>query len=112
MISGHLLIIIYEKDLFDYSRGEPDGLTVLRALQVCMPFVDTCHDADKNFRQISQPYVERILINQAHIEKIFLAPTRRDGEQVLASARGGTAWTRDWFRVIQYPLVRLVLLTV
>jgi hypothetical protein len=34
--SGHILIIIYEKDMFDYSSGEPpeDMLTVLRALEV------------------------------------------------------------------------------
>jgi hypothetical protein len=34
--SGHILIIIYEKDMFDYSNGEPpeNMLTVLRALEV------------------------------------------------------------------------------
>jgi chromosome segregation ATPase len=35
-VSQNVLIIIYEKDLFDYSRGEPDEkyLTALRALNV------------------------------------------------------------------------------
>ena len=35
-LSGHILIIIYEKDMFDYSSGEPpeNMLTVLRALEV------------------------------------------------------------------------------
>lgn len=34
--SGHLLIFTFEKDMFDYSRGEPPEnlLTVLRALEV------------------------------------------------------------------------------
>jgi hypothetical protein len=35
--SGGLLVIIYEKDMFDYHGGEPHPsmLTVLRALEVC-----------------------------------------------------------------------------
>ena len=39
--SGQLLIVIYEKDLFDFQRGEPpeNFLTVLRALDVSRPFI-------------------------------------------------------------------------
>ncbi|RDB15621.1 Structural maintenance of chromosomes protein 6 [Hypsizygus marmoreus] len=81
------LIIIYEKDLFDFSRGEPpEGyLTVLRALD------------------ISDPYVLRILINQIRIERQVLALTRKDAEDNLKSLRGGSAWTKDQFRVQVFP---------
>ena len=39
--SGQLLIVIYEKDLFDYRSGEPPEhfLTVLRALDVSRPLI-------------------------------------------------------------------------
>ena len=41
IFSGQLLIVIYEKDLFDYRKGEPpeNFLTVLRALDVSCPFI-------------------------------------------------------------------------
>ena len=41
IFSGQLLIVIYEKDLFDYRNGEPpeNFLTVLRALDVSRPFI-------------------------------------------------------------------------
>jgi hypothetical protein len=41
VFSGQLLIVIYEKDLFDYRKGEPPDnfLTVLRALDVSRPFI-------------------------------------------------------------------------
>ncbi|RDB15207.1 Structural maintenance of chromosomes protein 6 [Hypsizygus marmoreus] len=83
----HTMIIIYEKDLFDYSRGEPPEsyLTVLRALE------------------ISDPYVLRIMINQARIERQVLALTRKEGENILRSMRGGSAWTKDQFRVQVFP---------
>ncbi|TFK73649.1 P-loop containing nucleoside triphosphate hydrolase protein [Pluteus cervinus] len=81
-------IIIFEKDLFDYSEGEPreNFLTVLRALN------------------ISDPYVLRILINQARIESQLLAESRREGENKLRLLRhGGSAWTADGFNVRVYP---------
>ena len=39
--SVNLLIVIYEKDMFDYRNGEPPEhfLTVLRALDVSRPFI-------------------------------------------------------------------------
>ncbi|CAA7262794.1 unnamed protein product [Cyclocybe aegerita] len=84
--SNHL-ILIYEKDLFDYRHGEPpqEFLTVLRALE------------------ISDPYVTRILINQMHIESQVLAHTRKEGQQLLERLRGGSAWTLDNFNVRVYP---------
>jgi hypothetical protein len=38
IISTHTVIVIYEKDLFDYRQGEPpeELLTVLRSLEVCI----------------------------------------------------------------------------
>ncbi|KAF8625965.1 hypothetical protein AX17_006690 [Amanita inopinata Kibby_2008] len=85
--NSHALIVIYEKDLFDYSRGEPpeNVLTVLRALE------------------ISDPYVLRILINMASIERILLAETRRDGDYSLRNLGGGVAWSNDGFLVRVFP---------
>ncbi|KAG6888731.1 hypothetical protein C0995_006383 [Termitomyces sp. Mi166 len=76
------LIIINSKDMFDYSRGEPpEGyLTVLRALE------------------ISDPYVLRILINVAKIERIHLAHTRAEAQSTLEGLPdGGIAWTSEKF---------------
>ncbi|GBE84843.1 Structural maintenance of chromosomes protein [Sparassis crispa] len=81
-------ITISEVDLFDYSSGEPpEGyLTVLRALE------------------ISDEYVLRILINRAHIESTFLAPTRLDADGVLLQyGRSGTAWSADLYNVSRFP---------
>ncbi|KAJ4001639.1 P-loop containing nucleoside triphosphate hydrolase protein [Lentinula boryana] len=80
-------IIIYEKDRFDYSSGEPapDVLTVLRAIEI--------DDED----------VKRILINQARIEALVLAHTRKDAEQILRRVGGGVAWTQDHFNVKRFP---------
>ncbi|KAJ4482308.1 P-loop containing nucleoside triphosphate hydrolase protein [Lentinula aciculospora] len=80
-------IIIFEKDRFDYSSGEPapDILTVLRAMQI--------EDED----------VKRILINQARIETLILAPTRKEAENVLRRVGGGVAWSQDRFNVKRFP---------
>ena len=45
----------------------------------------------------------RILINQARIESQILAPTRREGQQMLMSIRSGSAWTLDKFSVRVFP---------
>ncbi|KAJ7147173.1 P-loop containing nucleoside triphosphate hydrolase protein [Mycena crocata] len=78
---------IFQPDLFDYSRGEPPAevLTVLRALE------------------ISDPHVLRIMINKASIESRVLAQERRDASRILATLRGGVAWSRDKFAVTRYP---------
>ncbi|KAG5637884.1 hypothetical protein H0H81_002847 [Sphagnurus paluster] len=84
----HTTIIISEKDIFDYSSGEPprEYLTVLRALE------------------ISDPFVLRVLINQVRIERQLLAQRRDEGERTLKQLHGGgTAWTTDWFIVKVYP---------
>ncbi|KAF9077495.1 P-loop containing nucleoside triphosphate hydrolase protein [Rhodocollybia butyracea] len=80
-------IIIYEKDNFDFSQGEPapDVLTVMRAIE------------------IDNPLVTRLLVNSAHIEAVVLAHTRQEAEQVLRRTRGGFAWTRDLFIVKRFP---------
>ncbi|KAH9480811.1 Structural maintenance of chromosomes protein 6 [Psilocybe cubensis] len=81
-------IIVFQKDLFDYSTGEPPEryLTVLRALEV------------------DDPYVLRLLINQAHIESLLLAHTRKEGEELLKTLRGGMAWTNDKMVVRVFPV--------
>ncbi|KAK0188177.1 hypothetical protein F5146DRAFT_1104896 [Armillaria mellea] len=84
----NLLIFVASKDIFDYSGGEPPAhmLTVLRALD------------------ISDPYVLRIMINQRGIERMFLAKTRREGEQILREVHGGgQAWTADGYLLKRYP---------
>ncbi|KAH7885236.1 hypothetical protein F5I97DRAFT_1354047 [Phlebopus sp. FC_14] len=82
----HINIIISERDMFDYRNGEPpaDVLTVLRALE------------------LSDPYVLRVLINQANIERTVLAPNRKAGDNVLVGLGGGVAWTADHMRVTRY----------
>ncbi|KAF9241146.1 P-loop containing nucleoside triphosphate hydrolase protein [Melanogaster broomeanus] len=83
----HVTVIISERDLFDYSGGEPrkDVLTVLRSLDV------------------SDPYVLRVLINSANIERTVLASDRKVGDDILKSlGGGGVAWTADHMRVTRY----------
>ncbi|KAF9221585.1 P-loop containing nucleoside triphosphate hydrolase protein [Gyrodon lividus] len=83
----HINVIISERDLFDYSGGEPRGdvLTVLRSLDV------------------SDPYVLRVLINSANIERTVLASDRKVGDDILKSlGGGGVAWTADHMRVTRY----------
>ncbi|EIN12535.1 P-loop containing nucleoside triphosphate hydrolase protein [Punctularia strigosozonata HHB-11173 SS5] len=84
----HIEIIIAEYDLFDYSAGEPaPGLpTVLRQLEV------------------SDPYVLRVLINAAQIERTFITEKRGEADSLLRSVNGGgQAWSADGFRVVKYP---------
>ncbi|KAF6747454.1 hypothetical protein DFP72DRAFT_919874 [Ephemerocybe angulata] len=78
------LIIIYEKDMFDYSAGEPPASThtVLRALE------------------FSDPWVVRIMINQARIESLVLSNQRKQLEEELTQLRGG-------FSVRVYPVAVL-----
>ncbi|EGN98431.1 hypothetical protein SERLA73DRAFT_183436, partial [Serpula lacrymans var. lacrymans S7.3] len=85
--NSNLMIIISSKDMFDYSSGEPPAgvLTVLRAMD------------------FSDPFVLRILVNQANIERTILARSRLEGQQILDSlGGGGTAWTADGMRVQKY----------
>lgn len=96
---------MYEKDLFDYRHGEPPEhlLTVLRALDVryspSLPLINS-----RLVNQISDPYVLRILINQARIESQILAPTRREAQEILQNLRGGGhAWSQDKFAVRVFP---------
>jgi hypothetical protein len=103
--SPSTMIIVYEKDLFDYRHGEPPEhlLTVLRALDVRYS-PSTSFISSRRVNQISDPYVLRILINQAHIESQILAPTRREAQEILQHLRsGGQAWSHDKFAVRVFP---------
>lgn len=54
--------------------------------------------------KISDPWVLRILINQAHIERTYLAETRAEADNILKNVRGGgLAWTADNMRVMIFP---------
>ncbi|KAF7768000.1 hypothetical protein Agabi119p4_7243 [Agaricus bisporus var. burnettii] len=82
--NNHVQIVISSTELFDYSEGEPPAeyLTVLRALE------------------INNPFVTRILINNANIESRVLAKTRLEAQRMLERLpRGGAAWTHDQFNV-------------
>ncbi|KAG2362689.1 P-loop containing nucleoside triphosphate hydrolase protein [Suillus spraguei] len=84
----HVNIIISERDMFDFSAGEPPDhiLTVLRVLE------------------ITDPYVLRLLINQANIERTVVAPKRLDADNILKRMNGGgVAWAADYMRVHRYP---------
>ncbi|GJJ13315.1 hypothetical protein Clacol_007567 [Clathrus columnatus] len=81
-------IIITEEDLFDYTRGEPPGdlTTVLRVLE------------------IKDEFVKRILINRRRIERVVLASTRIEGDDILFKlGGGGTAWCLDYRIALRYP---------
>ncbi|KAL1668799.1 P-loop containing nucleoside triphosphate hydrolase protein [Schizophyllum commune] len=78
------MIIITERDIFDYSNGEPpEGImTVLRALE------------------ITDDFVVRVLINHSSIERMILTDTRREADQLLRTLHGPQrAWTLDNFAV-------------
>ncbi|KAG0704264.1 P-loop containing nucleoside triphosphate hydrolase protein [Suillus ampliporus] len=86
--NNHVNIIISERDMFDYSAGEPPSHipTVLRVLE------------------ITDPYVLRLLINQANIERTVVAPKRLDADNILKRMNGGgVAWAADYMRVHRYP---------
>lgn len=94
--------------MFDYRQGEPPEHlnTVLRSLEVCFSLGLGSCPLILLFciRQISDPYVLRILINQAHIETQLLTNTRRDAQDILFKVRGGgSAWTLDKFSVRVFP---------
>ena len=55
--------------------------------------------------KISDEYVKRILINNHRIERIFLAPTRLEGQNIIDAEHSGLAWTQDLFRVQNYGYV-------
>ncbi len=74
-------------------------LTVLRALEVRLQELNILFITDQ-IRQIPDPYVLRILINQAMIERVFLARKYKDADEMCKSSRqGGVAWTADGLRV-------------
>ncbi|KAF5389279.1 hypothetical protein D9757_003408 [Collybiopsis confluens] len=79
-------ITIFDKDLFDYSQGEPDRevLTVLRAME------------------FDNPYVERLLINANRIERLVLTRSRKEAEHALRRIGDGFAWTQDLFVVRRF----------
>ena len=53
--------------------------------------------------QITNEFVKRILINQNRIERVLLAPTRKDGQAALdALGTPGMAWTSDRHRIQTY----------
>ncbi|KAG1822914.1 P-loop containing nucleoside triphosphate hydrolase protein [Suillus subaureus] len=86
--NSHVNIIISERDMFDFSAGEPPNHipTVLRVLE------------------ITDPYVLRLLINQANIERTVVAPKRLDADNILKRMNGGgVAWAADYMRVHRYP---------
>ncbi|KAF8959619.1 hypothetical protein BDZ97DRAFT_1385347 [Flammula alnicola] len=68
-------ILVSSGDLFDYSQGEPPAqyLTALRLLK------------------ISNPWVTRLLIDHAGIERIYVAPTRKEAEEILKERGDGVA---------------------
>jgi len=73
---------------------------------MCVFAVISIAYVDLSHLQISDPYALRILINQAHIENLILAETRRDAERTLRTLRGGgVAWSADKFIVRVYPCV-------
>jgi hypothetical protein len=48
------------------------------------------------------------MVNQAHIEGVFLASRRADGDDILLSTgRGGVAWCADGYLVKRFPFVHI-----
>jgi structural maintenance of chromosomes protein 6 len=55
---------------------------------------------------VSDEFVLRILINQAKIERILLAPTRKAADELLSGIeRGGQCQTADLWRVQRWRFV-------
>jgi structural maintenance of chromosomes protein 6 len=54
-------------------------------------------------RKVLDPFVLRILINLAQIERIVLAESRKEGDFTLRQLRGGQAWSKDGFVVRVFP---------
>ncbi|KAF9563561.1 P-loop containing nucleoside triphosphate hydrolase protein [Agrocybe pediades] len=75
-------------DLFDFSQGEPPAtyLTALRLLE------------------INDPRVERILIDFVSVERTYVAPTRKEADNVLKERGGKTnvAISADSFKVTRW----------
>lgn len=89
--------------MFDFSAGEPPNHipTVLRVLEVSLqrPHYYLSNSAI----QITDPYVLRLLINQANIERTVVAPKRLDADNILKRMNGGgVAWAADFMRVHRY----------
>ena len=61
--------------------------------------------------QITDEYVKRILINQNSIEKIALARTRQEAEDLSTKVASRTALSRDLFRVTSYGFVVVFMYT-
>ncbi|CAH7690117.1 hypothetical protein PPACK8108_LOCUS25362 [Phakopsora pachyrhizi] len=83
-----LPIIRTNRELFDYSRGEPapEHRTILRVLD------------------IDDEFVKRALINDARIEKSILVHHRTDGEPIMTGPGNSrfnidTCYTKDCYRV-------------
>ncbi|KIK94054.1 hypothetical protein PAXRUDRAFT_478960 [Paxillus rubicundulus Ve08.2h10] len=56
--------------------------------------------------QVSDPYVLRVLINSANIERTVLASDRKVGDDILKNlGGGGVAWSADHMRVTRYAYV-------
>lgn len=89
--------------MFDFSAGEPpDHIpTVLRVLEVSLYYFH--YYLSNSAIQITDPYVLRLLINQANIERTVVAPKRLDADNILKRMNGGgVAWAADYMRVHRY----------
>ena len=109
IISPNINVIVSEVDLFDYSSGEPapQYRTVLRVIDVSLtPTLALILDIQYPPSQVSNEFVLRILINQAKIERMLLAPTRSAADDLLRSVNGGRqCLTADLWRVQRWRFV-------
>jgi hypothetical protein len=72
-------IYVSSNDIFDYSSGDNStyGETLLSKLTVSVPGIRSLTG------QFSDEYVKRVLINQAQIEKNFVAPTQEAASAMI-----------------------------
>ncbi|KIM39560.1 hypothetical protein M413DRAFT_29277 [Hebeloma cylindrosporum] len=86
--NAHMHVIVSSGELFDYTHGEPPSqyLTALRLLK------------------ISEPWVTRILIDHCHIERILMAPTRVEAENLLKEISDGVALSSEGFKLRRWKI--------
>jgi hypothetical protein len=101
-------IIVSSGELFDYAHGEPpvQYLTALRLLKVSfLPFIRPFeNDALNLVSQISEPWVTRILIDHCNVERVLMAPTRKQAENMLIEISDGVALSAEGFKLRRWKM--------
>ena len=100
-------IIVSSGELFDYAHGEPpvQYLTALRLLKVSfLSFIRVFETMYWSSSQISEPWVTRILIDHCNVERVLMAPTRKEAENILKETSDGVALSAEGFKLRRWKM--------